>query len=154
MRNLLLDMAGRFPLTADDRLLAVTTIGFDIAGLELLLPLLRGATVVLSDEDTPRDPARLAEVIAEHGVTAMQATPALWRALAEHDRSALAGLRVLVGGEELPRDLAVVLADRAASVTNLYGPTETTVWSTAEPLDPASVTIGRPIANTRVHVLD
>ncbi|MFW5419111.1 amino acid adenylation domain-containing protein [Nocardiopsis sp. CNT-189] len=153
--NFLLDMAERFPLGAEDRWLAVTTVGFDISALELYLPLMQGAELVLADRDTVRDPAALADLAEESGATVMQATPTLWRALAEDRPEALDGLRALVGGEALPRDLAERMAARTAHTANLYGPTETTIWSTVsrvragEPVD-----IGAPIANTGVYVLD
>ncbi|MFD0185305.1 amino acid adenylation domain-containing protein, partial [Streptomyces sp. NPDC127133] len=155
--NFLDSMARSFELTAEDRLLAVTTVGFDIAALELYVPLLAGARVVLADKDTTRDPQALAEVIDAAGVSVMQATPSLWRALVDEVPTAPAGLQVLVGGEALPADLADRLLATARSVTNLYGPTETTVWSTAGEVagDSASRgSIGRPIGNTRVYVLD
>ncbi|WP_307674373.1 non-ribosomal peptide synthase/polyketide synthase [Streptomyces sp. V4I2] len=155
--NFLDSMARLFALTTEDRLLAVTTVGFDIAALELFVPLLAGARVVLADKDTTRDPQALAELIDEAGVSVMQATPSLWRALVDEVPTAPAGLRVLVGGEALPADLADRLLTTARSVTNLYGPTETTIWSTAGEVagDSASRgSIGRPIGNTRVYVLD
>ncbi|MDA0567191.1 amino acid adenylation domain-containing protein, partial [Streptomonospora sp. S1-112] len=153
--NFLDDMAGRFPLGEGERFLAVTTVGFDISALEVYLPLLAGATVVVAEREVVRDPVALAELIGSSGATVMQATPALWQALVEERPDALHGLRVLVGGEALPGALARELAARSAGVVNLYGPTETTIWSTAAPLAPGTpVTIGRPIANTRVYVLD
>ncbi|WP_344091572.1 amino acid adenylation domain-containing protein, partial [Nocardiopsis composta] len=153
--NFLLDMAERFPLDAGDRWLAVTTVGFDISALELYLPLMQGAELVLADRDTVRDPAALADLAAECGATVMQATPTLWRALAEDRPEALDGLRALVGGEALPRDLAERMAARTAHTTNLYGPTETTIWSTVSPVRPGEpVDIGTPIVNTGVYVLD
>ncbi|SER06640.1 non-ribosomal peptide synthetase [Actinokineospora terrae] len=150
--NFLLDMVDRFALGADDVLVAVTTVGFDISGLELFVPLLSGATVRLVDGDTARDPALLAAVIADCA-TVMQATPSLWQALLAAYPNAARGLRVLVGGEALPADLALELA-RSRGVTNLYGPTETTIWSTAHDLNGEGVSIGLPIANTTVYVLD
>ncbi|MGP3928354.1 amino acid adenylation domain-containing protein, partial [Streptomyces sp. 8N616] len=139
-----------------DRLLAVTTVGFDIAGLELFGPLVSGGCVVVAERERVRDPRALGDLMASAGVTVMQATPSLWRAVvAEGVR--LAGVRVLVGGEVLPADLAGVLVERAESVTNLYGPTETTIWSTASVVDgvvEGAPGIGGPIANTRVYVLD
>ncbi|GAB3214056.1 non-ribosomal peptide synthetase [Marinactinospora endophytica] len=155
LANFLADMGERFPLAPGDRWLAVTTVGFDISALEIYLPLLAGATVVLADPDTVRDPRELSRTIAAERPSVMQATPTLWRALVEEDPGAVRGLRVLVGGEALPPDLAETLAGGAASVTNLYGPTETTIWSTTAPvLADLPVTIGTPIANTDVHVLD
>ncbi|MFJ1724793.1 amino acid adenylation domain-containing protein, partial [Streptomyces sp. NPDC088244] len=158
--NFLAAMQGRFALDADDRLVAVTTIGFDIAGLELYLPLLAGARVVLAGRDTVRDPRALRELLLSAGATVVQATPSLWHAVVAGAGGAdgvLSGIRVLVGGEALPGDLARTLAAEAPSVTNLYGPTETTIWSTARTV--AEVrggfsSIGGPIANTQVYVLD
>ncbi|MEU7650351.1 amino acid adenylation domain-containing protein, partial [Streptomyces huasconensis] len=154
--NFLTAMQNRFELGAGDRLLAVTTVGFDIAGLELFTPLLNGATVVLAERETVRDPQALSALLAGSGASVMQATPSLWRALLA-EGAALTGLRVLVGGEALPADLAKELVAQAASVTNLYGPTETTIWSTASPIDTTSAgtpRIGKPIANTQVYILD
>ncbi|MCS0639909.1 AMP-binding protein, partial [Streptomyces sp. LP05-1] len=138
------------------RLLAVTTIAFDIAGLEIHLPLLNGACVVLADTDTARDPAALTTLARTHRATHIQATPSLWRILTTHDPSTLTGLHVLTGGEPLPTDLATTLTHHATTVTNLYGPTETTIWSTATTLTDQNTTppIGRPIANTTLHLLD
>ncbi|MFF5983015.1 amino acid adenylation domain-containing protein [Streptomyces olindensis] len=152
--NFLTAMQDRFALTQNDRLAAVTTVGFDIAGLELFLPLLHGAQVVLAPRDIVRDPAALAALIEESGATIVQATPSLWQALVEAG-TVPAGVRVLVGGEALPAPLARTLAEGGRSVTNLYGPTETTIWSTAAQVDASGeVSIGAPIANTRVYVLD
>ncbi|MEW1601535.1 amino acid adenylation domain-containing protein, partial [Streptomyces sp. NPDC093808] len=160
--NLLLDMAGRAGLGPGDRLLAVTTLGFDIANLELLAPLVAGAAVVVAGADEVRDPARLRHLLAAERVSVMQATPSLWQAVAAEVAPVLGGVRVLVGGEALPAALARELLASAASVTNVYGPTETTVWSTAAELSPedpdaaasAPATIGRPITGTAVYVLD
>ncbi|MZF85520.1 non-ribosomal peptide synthetase, partial [Streptomyces sp. SID5643] len=153
--NFLAAMDHRLDLTADDRLLAVTTVGFDIAGLELYLPLLSGATVVLAGRDEVRDADALRALIAREDVTVLQATPSLWHALTAEDDGALKGVRALVGGEALPSGLARTLTATTASVTNLYGPTETTIWSTACDITAdARVSIGRPLLNTRVYVLD
>ncbi|SCK31426.1 amino acid adenylation domain-containing protein, partial [Streptomyces sp. WMMB 714] len=155
LANFLADMRERVPMGPGDRLLAVTTVSFDIAALELFLPLITGATVVLADQDTVLDPEALAEAVTSSGATVMQATPTLWRTLVPGHAGALRGLRVLTGGEPLPDDLAADLTGTAAEVLNLYGPTETTIWSTAAPLLPGDpVTIGTPMANTRVYVLD
>ncbi|MFG2572652.1 non-ribosomal peptide synthase/polyketide synthase [Streptomyces sp. NPDC048481] len=154
LANFLGSMQDRFRLSADDRLVAVTTVGFDIAGLEIYLPLLNGAGLVLADREAVKDPSALGALLKTSGATVMQATPSLWHALTDAGVD-LSGLRVLVGGEALPSDLAVTLARSARSVTNLYGPTETTIWSTTADVTASDrVTIGRPIANTRVYVLD
>ncbi|MFI6210226.1 amino acid adenylation domain-containing protein, partial [Streptomyces sp. NPDC051041] len=157
--NLLLDMAGRAGLGGGDRLLAVTTLGFDIANLELLAPLVSGAAVVVAGPDQVRDPARLRRLLLTERVSVMQATPSLWQAVLAEVAPVLGGVRVLVGGEALPAAQARELVASAASVTNVYGPTETTVWSTAaelsaEDAEAATVTIGRPITGTGVYVLD
>ncbi|MFG3216100.1 amino acid adenylation domain-containing protein, partial [Streptomyces tendae] len=155
--NFLTAMRDRFELGAGDRLVAVTTVGFDIAGLELFVPLLSGASITLAERDVVRDPVALCGLVRSAGVSVMQATPSLWRAMLAEDASALAGVRVLVGGEALPADLAETLVQRAMSVVNLYGPTETTIWSTEWPVTADGARrprIGRPIANTRVYVLD
>ncbi|WKX69271.1 non-ribosomal peptide synthetase [Streptomyces sp. XD-27] len=154
--NFLSDMGARFALGGDDRLAAVTTIAFDIAALEMYLPLLAGAAVVLADEDTVRDPAALASLLERTGATVMQATPSLWQTLVATRPEALDGLCALVGGEALPEALAARLRRRCRRVTNLYGPTETTIWSTAAEVGEADgpPPIGRPMANTRVYVLD
>ncbi|MEU6126725.1 amino acid adenylation domain-containing protein, partial [Streptomyces sp. NPDC047123] len=162
--NFLLSMGERFPLTTADRMLAVTTVAFDIHALELHLPLLHGAAVVVADRAAVVDPAALADLVGASGATIMQATPTLWDALLTERASAAGGLRMLVGGEALPADLAERMTRTGAEVTNLYGPTETTVWSTAAALGgaapgqdrpaPGAPSIGRPIRNTRAYVLD
>ncbi|QWF84040.1 D-alanine--poly(phosphoribitol) ligase subunit 1 [Amycolatopsis sp. CA-230715] len=153
--NFLLCMRERFPLDGTDRLLSVTTIAFDIAGLEIFVPLLSGAAVVIAPKDTVVDPEPLAALIRDTGTTIMQATPSLWQSLLTTVPSSLTGLRMLVGGEALPAGLASGMRALASQVTNLYGPTETTVWSTAAVLDSdGTPTIGGPIWNTQVYVLD
>ncbi|WP_329218546.1 amino acid adenylation domain-containing protein [Streptomyces sp. NBC_01485] len=153
--NFLSSMVERFPMGVGERLVAVTTVAFDIAGLELFLPLVQGAAVVIAGRDEVRDPHALAGLVAEHKASVVQGTPSLWRAVVDQAPEAVRGLRVLVGGEALPKDLALQLGELAADVTNLYGPTETTIWSTAAKVGAGGeVSIGSPIANTRVHVLD
>ncbi|TCO59352.1 non-ribosomal peptide synthetase [Actinocrispum wychmicini] len=154
--NFLGAMGERFPLKYTDRWLAVTTIAFDISNLELWLPLISGAGVVLADRDIVYDPVALSAVVKSAGVTIMQATPALWQSQFGVDPDGVMGLRMLVGGEALPSALARAMAGRAAEVANLYGPTETTIWSTTAAVPPTvgHISIGRPIWNTRVYVLD
>lgn len=155
--NFLETMADEPGLGADDILLAVTTLSFDIAGLELYLPLMLGARVVIAPVAATVDPQRLLELIAEEDITVMQATPATWRMLVDGGWGAgdTPGLRAFCGGEALPPALAEHLCRRAAEVWNLYGPTETTIWSTLQRIEPGvPVSIGRPIANTTLYVLD
>ncbi|MFJ9890726.1 amino acid adenylation domain-containing protein [Streptomyces sp. NPDC091287] len=156
LANFVQDMRERFALRPADRLAAVTTIAFDIAGLELYVPLVSGAAVVLATREEVIDIPRLAGLIAATGTTLMQATPTLWQALVAQHPEALKNLRVLAGGEALPAGLAGQLTSLAPEVTNLYGPTETTIWSTAARIGQVegAPAIGKPIANTQVYVLD
>ena len=143
-------------LSDRDVLAAVTTISFDIAGLELYLPLIIGACVVLVGRDVATDGFALAGLLADEGITVMQATPATWRLLVEAGWNGGSAFKALCGGEALPPDLADDLASRVGSLWNLYGPTETTIWSTAGRITPNSdqITVGRPIANTSVYIVD
>jgi acyl-coenzyme A synthetase/AMP-(fatty) acid ligase len=148
-------MAREPGLGPDDVVVAVTTLSFDIAVLELLLPLTVGATVVLATAEVATDGRALRALIEQQGATLMQATPVTWRLLIDAGWTAQTPLKALVGGEALPRDLADQLIERGAELWNMYGPTETTVWSTcARITDVSRITIGRPIANTTVRVLD
>ena len=155
--NFLLSMQDHFRLSPDNALLGLTTIAFDIAALELYLPLMCGARVELVDRETAKDPDALARHIVERGVSHVQATPSHWQALLADHAAALKGIRALVGGEALPSALAHKMRQLGHPVTNLYGPTETTIWSTMMELDGNdldSPPIGRPIWNTQVYVLD
>ncbi len=146
----------RLGIGAADRLLALTPLSFDIAALEHYLPLLVGATVEPVDRETARDGDRLRARLQAARPTFVQATPSTWRMLVHAGWPGAPDLTVLCGGEPLPEDLARDLTARARAVWNLYGPTETTVWSMAEPLagPEPRVTLGRPIANTAIHLLD
>ncbi|MFF3488513.1 amino acid adenylation domain-containing protein [Streptomyces sp. NPDC002701] len=156
LANFLATMRRRFPLTPGDRLLAVTTVAFDIAGLELYLPLISGAAVVLPGKGTVSQPSALVAMMRRHEVTVAQATPAFWQMLLMEEPKGAEGLRILVGGEALPVHLAEALAAQAAEVANVYGPTETTIWSTTAGVEAGSgvPAIGTPIGNTQVYVLD
>jgi len=156
MVNFLLSMQREPGLCAGDTLLAVTTLSFDIAGLELYLPLITGGRVVVASREDAHDPMRLMQQMRACGCTVMQATPATWRALIEAGWKGSPGLKVLCGGEALPRDLANDLLARCAELWNMYGPTETTVWSAVHKVEPGSgpIMIGKPIANTQLYILD
>ncbi|MFE9428709.1 amino acid adenylation domain-containing protein [Kitasatospora sp. NPDC006697] len=145
----------RLGIGPGDRVLATTTIAFDIAGLELFGTLTAGACVVLADDRQVGDPAALAELITVAGVTTVQGTPALWHGLLA-ERQVLTGLRALVGGEALPRDLADRMLRAGAAPVNLYGPTETTIWSLTAPVAPGGgpPPIGTPLPGTAARVLD
>jgi amino acid adenylation domain-containing protein len=154
--NFLCTMQATPGLSADDVLLAVTTLSFDIAGLELYLPLITGARVVIASAATASDPRGLAELMTRSGATVMQATPTTWRMLIDSGWSPPRELKALCGGEALPAALADSLVELGVELWNMYGPTETTIWSTcwrvSTPGQPLS--IGRPIANTSLYVLD
>jgi amino acid adenylation domain-containing protein len=154
--NFLLSMQHEPGIDRDDRLLAVTTLSFDIAVLELLLPLTVGATVVIASADDIADAHGLRALVDTSLATVMQATPTLWRSLVEAGWRGGKDFRCLCGGEPLASELAAALLDRAGDVWNMYGPTETTIWSTCHRLDPAdsTVRIGHPIANTWVAIVD
>ncbi len=154
--NFLASMAREPGLNADDRLCAITTLSFDIALLELMLPLTVGARVVLADRATAADGTALAALLEASGTTVLQATPATWRMLLDSGWRGRDGLRMLCGGEALPRELADRLLGCGAELWNVYGPTETTVWSTLERVTAGDgpVPIGHPIANTEVYVVD
>ena len=154
--NFLASMAREPGLLPSDRLLAVTTLSFDIAVLELLLPLSVGAEIVLASTDTTQSGSALRELLETSGATVMQATPSTWRLLLEAGWQGSPTFKALIGGEGLPIDLAQTLRERCAALWNMYGPTETTVWSTywKVELPIERILIGRPIANTWVRILD
>jgi amino acid adenylation domain-containing protein len=151
-----LDSMRRVPgLTADDILLAVTTLCFDIAGLEVFLPLTVGARVLIASREVTVDGIKLGRLLDESSVTVMQATPATWRLLIEAGWKGNRKLKILCGGEAWTRELAEALLARCGSLWNLYGPTETSIWSAVcEVTHGKPVLIGRPIANTQFYVLD
>ncbi|MBP2261311.1 amino acid adenylation domain-containing protein [Pseudomonas sp. BP8] len=154
--NFLASMAVEPGIDARDRVLALTSLSFDIAGLELYLPLLAGASVVLIGERQNKDPSALQAVIERHAITTIQATPSTWRMLLQAlPAQSLRGCKVISGGEALPVDLAEQLLPLSGRIWNLYGPTETTIWSAAYCLDnhhPLPL-LGKPIANTTLQVM-
>ncbi|WP_432973942.1 amino acid adenylation domain-containing protein [Dactylosporangium sp. CA-233914] len=152
--NFLSSMRERPGIEPGDVLLAVTTLSFDIAMLELLLPLTEGARVVLASSEVTGDGPRLAALLSACGATMMQATPSMWRMLLDAGWPGRPGLRALAGGEALPADLAQRLLATGATLWNVYGPTETTIWSSVGLVGPGPITLGEPIANTELHVLD
>ena len=154
--NFLCSMTREPGLSPTDKLLSITTISFDIAGLELFLPLLVGATVVLADAATARDGRLLLEQLATEGITVLQATPTTWQMLLDAGWAHPLPLKALCGGEALSAGLARQLLSKCDSLWNLYGPTETTVWSAVRQIFVGDelITIGRPIANTQLYILD
>lgn len=155
--NFLYAMRHNLPIHAEGTMLAITTISFDISTLELFLPLMIGARVVLADRATTRDGAALCSCLARNPITMMQATPTTWRMLLSAGWPGTAGLHMLCGGEALSPELAAQLIARGESLWNMYGPTETTVWSSMHKIEPEAgdpISIGRPLANTRMYILD
>ncbi len=156
LTNLLYSAMHEPGFTSFDRLLAVSPISFDIATMEMFLPLVAGGTLVVGDRFIAADPLRLAATIKRLDITVQQATPVTWRLLVSSGWEGKHDLKVITGGEALPRDLANQMLCLVAELWNCYGPTETTIWSGALRIQPEEgvVPIGPPIANTRFYVLD
>jgi amino acid adenylation domain-containing protein/non-ribosomal peptide synthase protein (TIGR01720 family) len=153
--NFLNSMRREPGLTGDDTLLAITSLSFDIAELELLLPLLVGGRVAIVSRAVAADGEQLRDAIVSTGATAMQATPSTWRLLLGAGAPAGPPLKALCGGEALPQDLAEALLARSTTLWNMYGPTETTIWSAVQQIHYGMpVVIGHPIANTQIYILD
>jgi amino acid adenylation domain-containing protein len=152
--NFLCSMAEQPGFSGRDTIVAVTTLSFDIAVLELLLPITVGGQVVIAKREVAVDPERLSALIEESRATVLQATPATWRLLLDSGWRGNPGLKILVGGEAWSPELGGELSRRCGSLWNMYGPTETAVWSAISKVDSAErISIGRPIANTEVFVL-
>ena len=156
LMNFVLSMQHEPGFTAGDVMLAVSSVSFDIAGLEFYVPLASGGKVVIASREEARDPVRLITRMRNSRCNVMQATPATWQALIDGGWQGSPDLRVLCGGESLSRSLAQALLARCAELWNMYGPTETTIWSAIHRVTSANgpVPCGRPIANTQLFVLD
>jgi acyl-coenzyme A synthetase/AMP-(fatty) acid ligase len=154
--NFLTAMRERPGITPNDVLVAVTTLSFDIAVLELFLPLTVGATAVIATREVSTDGAALGRLLESENATMMQATPATWRLLFDAGWTGRPKLRALCGGEALPIDLANRLQPAVLELWNMYGPTETTVWSTCVRIEAgmSPIPIGSPIGNTVLRIID
>jgi amino acid adenylation domain-containing protein len=154
--NLLRSMERQPGLLSSDTWVSVTTLSFDIAALELFLPLMVGAKLVIATREQVQDGYQLLNLLEQSQATVLQSTPSTWRMLIEAGWNGPSRLKALCGGEALPRDLADSLLARAQEVWNLYGPTETTIWSSATRVEKqlGPVVIGPPIANTQFYLLD
>ncbi len=142
-------------IAAGDTLLAITTLSFDIAGLELYLPLSVGAHLVIASSEATRNGKQLSALIESSKASIMQATPATWRMLIDSGWNGSPELTILCGGESWGSELSLQLLPRCKSLWNMYGPTETTIWSAASQVQADGVVrIGQPIANTSFYVLD
>ena len=154
--NLIYSIAIEPGINVDDKLLSITTISFDIACLELFLPLLKGATVVFADYETTRDGQLLLKLVQENGITILQATPTTWQMLLDSGWENRLAIKAFCGGEAMPLNLARDLIARCNSLWNMYGPTETTIYSIIKQIyaDDELITIGFPIANTQIYLLN
>ena len=156
LTNLLCAMSREPGFSSSDRMLAVATISFDMAVLDVFLPLISGGTVVVADRAASADPNRLAALLEEHDITVLQATPVTWRMLLNSGWRGKPNLKMLSGGEALPRELANTLLERGGDLWNCYGPTETTIYAGNLRIvrESGMVPIGGPIANTSYYVMD
>ncbi|WP_405199930.1 non-ribosomal peptide synthetase [Christiangramia sp. LLG6405-1] len=155
--NVLFGIDSELAINKEDKLLAITTISFDIAGVELYLPLLKGACVVLGDSETTRDPNLILDLVEKEAITILQATPTTWQMLLDTNRNnALFNLKAITAGEKLTANIASSLLVSCKSLWNLYGPTETTIYSSLKHILSANepISIGRPIANTQIYILN
>ena len=154
--NFLQSMADEPGINSDDKVLAVTTLSFDIAVLELYLPLITGGVSVIASKEMTTDGLSLANAIEDHGITLFQSTPATLRLMITSGWTGSSKLKVLCGGEPMPADLVAPLLERCGELWNMYGPTETTVWSSVFRIkqSDAPLLVGKPIANTQIYLLD
>ena len=151
--NLLTSVQAKPGITPEDRLLAVTTISFDIAGLELFLPLITGAELMISELETARDGRLLLDMMEKENITIMQATPSTWRMMLDAGWNKPSPVKIFCGGEPLPRDLADQLIDLSSELWNMYGPTETTIYSIIKRIRKDElITIGQPINHTQIYL--
>ncbi|GMQ82706.1 MAG: hypothetical protein BMS9Abin05_2165 [Rhodothermia bacterium] len=154
--NLLISMKSEPGFAENDVILCITTPSFDIVGLEIFLPLMCGAKTVMLSEKIAGDGERLAKAIEHHQATVLQATPTTWRLLVDSGWEGRPNLKMFSGGEALPKTLVESLIGKGSELWNMYGPTETTVYSSIEKIhnDTEPISIGRPIANTQMYILD
>lgn len=156
LTNLLLSVQKEPGITTEDILLAVTTISFDIAGTELFLPLITGASIYLVDSETAKDGRELLQLVQKKKISIMQATPVTWRMMLAAGWTKQLSLKIICTGEAFPKDLAENLINKGVEIWNGYGPSETTIWSSIKKItkDDNLITIGKPIANTQIYILD
>ncbi|WP_179335208.1 non-ribosomal peptide synthetase [Winogradskyella costae] len=154
--NFLYSMLDKPGIEETDKLLSITTISFDIAGLELYLPLLKGATLVIANDETAKDTRLMLELLDDEDISILQATPTTWQMLIDIGWEKRLPIKALSGGEVLPLSLATKLLDRVDELWNMYGPTETTIWSAIKQIkkEEGLITIGKPIANTQLYIVN
>jgi amino acid adenylation domain-containing protein len=155
LTNFLLSMQKTPGLSADDNVLALTTLSFDISGLEIFLPLITGARITVASREEAKDGKTLLEKIKKQKVTVVQATPSTWKMLIDSGWNEKLNIKALCGGEALSQDLAEQILNRVDELWNMYGPTETTIWSScAKVIKGEPIHLGRPIANTLFYIVD
>ncbi len=156
LTNFLLSVQKKPGIHIEDKLLAITTISFDIAATEIYLPLISGASIILVDSNTAKDGRELLQLVQEKNISIMQATPTTWRMMLAAGWDKQLPLKIICTGEALPKDLAESLIDKGTEIWNGYGPSETTIWSSIKQLgkDENLITIGKPIDNTQIYILD
>ena len=156
LANLLLSIQKSPGIIAGDIMLSITTISFDIAQLELLLPLISGAQLIIADNDIVKDGRALLGIIKTESISVMQATPYTWRMILQSGWDEPLPFKAFCGGEALPKELALRLLSKCSELWNMYGPTETTVYSLIKKISAEDelITIGKPIDNTHVYILD
>jgi amino acid adenylation domain-containing protein len=154
--NLLLSVKNSPGISENDVMLASTTISFDIAELEIFLPLISGATMVMADADTVKDGRSLLDIAKSEHITIMQGTPFMWHTMLEAGWTEALPITIFCGGEAMAKELAEKLLTRCKVLWNMYGPTETTIYSIIKKISPKDevITIGKPVLNTQVYLLD
>lgn len=154
--NFLYSMMHAPGIEVTDTLLSITTISFDIAGLELFLPLLKGASLVIANSETAKDSRLMLELLTQEHITMLQATPTTWQMLLDAGWEQPLPIKALCGGEALPIDLAKKILEKVNELWNVYGPTETTIWSAIKKINDNdnTITIGQPIANTQLYLVN
>ncbi len=154
--NLLQSVSKAPGLSAGEKILAATTLSFDISCLELYLPLITGGTVVIASTTDAMHGDAIAALIQKHNICLVQATPAGWRVLLASGWQGGSNIKAISGGEPLPIDLVAELLTCVGGLWNMYGPTETTIYSTIHKVENASgpILIGKPMDNTQLYILD
>jgi len=154
--NFLISMQKEPGISVNDKIIAITTISFDPSVLELYLPLISGAELLIADPEIAKDTRVLLDLIRTEKVSIMQATPSTWRMMLQSKWEERLDLKALCGGEALSKDLAKALLSRCTSLWNMYGPTETTVWASVKQIKDikATISIGHPVANSQIYILD
>ncbi|MBY0544735.1 MAG: amino acid adenylation domain-containing protein [Gammaproteobacteria bacterium] len=158
MMNLFLSLISKMAISENDKILALTDYTFDISLIELLMPLLKGATILLTEQGTVADGVKIRQYLKKNTITCMQATPLSWEILLKQGWKNDGRMKILVGGEKFSTRLAELLRYEKGNIWNMYGPTETSMWSMFNPINSPllteSVPVGKPLTNTVIEILD